>query len=145
MDAIEILKTEHKGAKGLMEQVLAAAGAKRKGLFEKLKGELEAHDRIEEEVFYPSVRSNPKAAGLPAADKKAHEAVEALLDKLHALSVDDSSWTGRFTDMQKQLLAHVADEETQYFVTIRSLFSAAEMETLGQKMAAAKKVLVKVG
>jgi hemerythrin superfamily protein len=145
MDAIEILKTEHKGAKGLMDEVLAATGAKRKGLFEKLKGELEAHDRIEEEVFYPSVRSDPKAASLPAADKKAHEAVEALLGGLHALPVDDGAWAGRFKDMQKQLLAHVADEETQYFVTIRSLFSAADLEALGQKMAAAKKVLVKAG
>jgi hemerythrin superfamily protein len=145
MDAIEILKTEHRGAKGLMVEVLAATGAKRKGLFDKLKGELEAHDRIEEQVFYPSVRSAPKAAGLPAADKKAHEAVEALLDKLHALPVDDGSWTGLFAGMQKQLLAHVAEEETKYFVTVRSLFSAAELEALGQKMAAAKKVLVKAG
>ena len=145
MDAIEMLKIEHRGAKGLMEEVLAASGAKRKGLFEKLKGELEAHDRIEEEVFYPAVLAKPKAAGFPAADKKAHKAVEALLDGLLTLPVDDPAWAGRFTTMQTQLLGHVAEEETKFFVAIRGALSPAELEQLGKKMATAKKELVKAG
>ncbi|HXB97212.1 MAG TPA: hemerythrin domain-containing protein [bacterium] len=145
MDAIEILKAEHKGAKGLMEEIVKATGAKRKQLFEKLMGELETHDRIEEQVFYPAVAANPKATNLPGADKKAHEAVESILASLHTLPVEDKAWITQFTSMQKQLLAHVSDEESKYFVLIRSLLTAAELTALGEKMKAAKKQLVKVG
>ena len=145
MDAIEMLKSEHKGAKGLMEEIAKATGAKRKQLFEKLMGELETHDRIEEQVFYPAVAANPKSASLPGADKKAHEAVEAILATLHSLPVEDKTWITQFSAMQKQLLAHVADEETKYFVLIRTLLSTAELIALGEKMKTAKKQLVKVG
>ena len=145
MDAIEILKSEHKGAKSLMEEIVKSPASKRKQLFEKLMGELETHDRIEEQVFYPAVAANPKSSSLPGADKKAHEAVEAILDTLHALPVDDKTWITQFTSMQKQLLAHVSDEETKYFVLIRTLLSTVELIALGEKMKIAKKQLVKVG
>ena len=139
MDAIEILKAEHVGAKTLMHDVLAAGGAKRRELFTVLKAELEAHDRIEEEVFYPGVQDEPRAADYSSSDKKAHLSVEDLLRGLSTLSVDDQSWTKRFHEMQRQLLDHIAEEETKFFVTVRSRFSSAQLESLGQKMAAAKK------
>jgi hemerythrin superfamily protein len=143
MDAIEILKAEHTGAKALMHDVLAAGGAKRRELFTKLKGELEGHDRIEEEVFYPGVQDEPRSADYGGEDKKAHRSVEDLLASLSTLSVDDQAWTNRFHEMQRQLVDHIAEEETKFFVTIRSRFSTAQLEALGQKMVAAKKGLVK--
>jgi hemerythrin superfamily protein len=145
MDAIEILKAEHKGAKGLMEEIVKATGTNRKQLFEKLMGELQAHDRIEEDVFYPAVAANPKCASLPSADKKAHVTVEALLARLQALPVDDQAWITQFTAMQRKLLAHVSDEETRYFVQIRAVLSTAELNALGEKMKASKKKLVSAG
>jgi iron-sulfur cluster repair protein YtfE (RIC family) len=144
MDAIEMLKKEHKGAKGVMEEIIKSSGAKRKKLFETLKGELGIHDRVEEQIFYPAVQNNAKAAGFPAADKKAHEAVEAALAALEKLPIEDKNWINSFKAMQTALLAHVADEETRLFVTIRTILSNDELMQLGDKMKAGKEKLVKV-
>jgi len=143
MDAIEMLKKEHKGAKGLMEEIINANGAKRKKLFETLKGELEIHDRVEETVFYPAVKNSPNASSFPAVDKLAHETVEAALANLEKQAVDDKSWLESFKAMQKALLAHVADEETRLFVTIRTILSNDELAQLGDRMKAAKEKMVK--
>jgi len=134
MDAIAMLEKDHKGAKKVLEEIAKSTGAKRKTLFTALKGELEAHDRLEEEVFYPAVQANPKAAGFALQDKQAHVAVEAALAKLASLPVDDLSWTPTFNAMKQQLLKHVADEETNIFVKIRKLLSTTELTALGEKM-----------
>jgi len=143
MDAIEMLKKEHKGAKALMEEIVSASGAKRKKLFETLKGELEIHDRVEETIFYPAVKNNPNASSFPAVDKLAHETVEAALASLEKQAVDDKSWIESFKAMQKALLAHVADEENRLFVTIRTILSNDELAQLGERMKAAKERMVK--
>lgn len=143
MDAIEMLKAEHKGAKNAMEQILTSPPAKIKGLFETLSKELETHDRIEEQIFYPAVRSHPKASGFPAMDKKAHLEVEAALAKLGKLPVESKEWIPAFKVMQEKLLRHVADEEINFFVAIRACLTAPELNELGEKMKNGKKELVK--
>lgn len=144
MDAIEMLKKEHKGAKGVMEEIIKLSGAKRKKLFETLKGELEIHDKVEEQIFYPAVQNNPKASSFPGVDKKAHEEVEAALAALDKVPVEDKNWITSFKAMQTALLKHVADEETRIFVTIRTILSNDELMQLGDRMKAAKEKMVKV-
>ncbi|HTB21820.1 MAG TPA: hemerythrin domain-containing protein [bacterium] len=144
MDAVEMLKNEHRGAKSLMEQIIKSEGPQRKSLFEKLKKELEGHDKIEEEIFYPAVLSNPKSSGFPAVDKQAHQAVEAALLHLENLSIGDKDWLGAFKTMQTQLLDHIAMEETSLFVTIKTILSGPELASLGEKMESAKPGAAKV-
>ena len=143
MDAVEMLKAEHKGAKAAMEQILRSPTPKIKGLFETLSKELEAHDRVEELIFYPAVQSHPKAATFPALDKKAHLEVEAALAKLGKLPVESKEWMPAFKVMQEKLLKHIADEETNYFVAVRASLNPTELNELGEKMKGGKKALVK--
>lgn len=138
MDAIELLKSDHQGAKKAMEGIEKENGPKKMAMFKALKKELEIHDSIEETIFYPSVRSNPKAASFPAADKQAHETVEKALARLALLPIEDKDWAPAFKAMQTKLLKHVSDEETNFFVKIRDVLSAAELNTLGDKMKAEK-------
>lgn len=143
MDAIELLKKDHAGAKEAMEEILKGSGTPKKELFAALKRELEAHDHIEETIFYPAVKSNPKTAALPAADKKAHEVVEAALAHLALLPVTDATWDAGFKSMQEKLLAHVKDEETNVFIKIRDVLSANELAELGHKIVLEKERLLK--
>jgi hemerythrin superfamily protein len=56
MDALELLKTDHKTVKDLFKKVEASKNDKQqKQLFEEIKMELETHTHIEETVFYPAV------------------------------------------------------------------------------------------
>ena len=138
MDAIDILKAEHKAAKKAMAEIADSFGVKRKKLFTALKRELEMHDDIEERVFYPAVQAHPNASAFPAMDKRAHQEVEAALAKLERLPVAATEWINEFKAMQKKLLAHVADEENRLFVIIRSLLSQLELDTLGETMKTTK-------
>ncbi len=143
MNAIEILMKEHVGAKKAMEEVSKSPLEARKKIFSALKHELEAHDRIEEEIFYPAVKAHPKAGGLGTTDKAAHVAVEKALAELDQLKVEDLTWTPKFNAMRKSLLAHVADEEGRLFVAVREVLSPIELNQLGEKMAAEKVKLLK--
>jgi hypothetical protein len=144
MNAIDFLEKDHTGAKKVLGQISASSGAKKQELFTALKGELELHDKIEEEIFYPSVLSHPNAAGLSAGDEKAHRAVEAALAKLAKLPIEDAAWTPAFNAMQASLVAHIADEEGDLFVKIRQAVSAADLEALGVKMSAKKESELKI-
>jgi hemerythrin superfamily protein len=138
MNAIEMLEQDHQGAKKVMEDILISSGTKKKQLFTALMHELEVHDSIEEEIFYPAVLSNPKTASFPAQDVEAHRSVEAALARLAKLSVEDPAWTPSFSAMRSALLKHVDDEEKVFFVKIREVLSAAELDALGVKMKSAK-------
>jgi iron-sulfur cluster repair protein YtfE (RIC family) len=138
MDAIDILKAEHKAAKKAMEEIAESSGDKRGKLFLALKQELEMHDRIEEQIFYPTVQSHPKASSFPALDKKAHQEIEAALEKLERLPVAAAEWLDDFKAMQRKLLAHVADEENRLFVIIRTQLSQMELDALGGTMKSGK-------
>ncbi|HTG17138.1 MAG TPA: hemerythrin domain-containing protein, partial [Blastocatellia bacterium] len=55
MDAIELLKKDHRKVAELFEQVEATEDEKKhRQLFEQIKGELETHAYIEEAVMYPA-------------------------------------------------------------------------------------------
>jgi hemerythrin superfamily protein len=54
MDALELLKTDHKMVKELFKKAEGNKNEKQqKQLFEQIKTELETHTHIEETVFYP--------------------------------------------------------------------------------------------
>ena len=57
MDALELLKTDHKTVKELFKKAEGSENKKQQlQLFEKIKTELETHTHIEETVFYPAVK-----------------------------------------------------------------------------------------
>lgn len=136
MDAIGMLEQEHKNVKLIMEEIAKSAGSQKKKLFETLKHALEAHDHLEEVIFYPSVLLSPKTEGLLKQDKKAHEVVEKALDQLASLPLESSDWTPIFNAMKERLLKHVSDEESNFFIKIREVLSATELVELGDKMKA---------
>lgn len=138
MNAIDFLEKEHKGAKKVMVEISVSSGAKRQDLFKALKQELEGHDSLEEDIFYPGVLSHPKAAALSSGDKAAHRAVESILATLDEMPADDPQWVPTFSGMRSKLEAHIADEEGNLFVKIRKALSPADLDALGAKLAAAK-------
>jgi hypothetical protein len=142
MDAIQILEKDHKGAKEILEEISKKIGPEKKKLFETLKHELEMHNSIEENIFYPAVQANPKAAGFSVKDNEAHEVVEAALIQLEELSVEDPGWTPLFMSMQDSLLKHVADEEGRMFVAIRNILTAQQLSELGRRMETEKELLL---
>lgn len=149
MDAIKLLKTDHKHVKELLRQLAdttSRAIKKRAALLDEIRVELKAHTTIEEEIFYPAFR----AAGNKSDDASMYfEALEEhraagdlVLPDLFSTPVDSEKFSGR-TNVLKELVTHHADEEeAEMFVRAKELFDKDELEHLGAQLAQRKEQLM---
>lgn len=64
MDAITLLKTDHRAVEALLKQVQdlsESAHAQRQELFRKIDKELTVHSKMEETIFYPALKQKAKS------------------------------------------------------------------------------------
>jgi len=149
MNAIQLLKDDHKKVRGLLaelEGTTARGTKKRTQLLATIGKELRVHTKIEEEIFYPALRE----AGEKSDDEKMYfealeehrAAGELVLPDLEKTAPDSEKFSGR-AKVLKELVEHHADEEEkEMFPRARKLLSAAELNSLGLRMAARKRELM---
>ena len=138
MDAITLLKNDHRNVEGLLEQLektTERADKTRTELFARLKTELTVHEIIEEEIFYPTLKQHPKAKEIVLEGYEEHDVVDHLMGELEALPVDDETWGPKASVMIENIQHHIEEEEGDMFVKARQVFDRAELEQLGTAMA----------
>src|SRR4030095_3801128 len=87
MDALELLKQDHKKVKALFEKVEGAKEAKeKKELFKQIKTELETHARIEEGIFYPAMEKLEELKDMVLESYEEHKQIKTLLREIDDLS-----------------------------------------------------------
>ena len=139
MDAISLLKDDHDKVKKLLaegEETTERAEKGRTELFAKLKEEMLIHERIEEEIFYPALKSHPKAKELVLEAYEEHHVVDEIMGELEETDPVDEQWAAKFTVMKENIEHHIEEEEGEMFKQARSVFDRAELEELGERMAA---------
>lgn len=149
MDAIALLKQDHKTVRAMLAELAdttTRAKKSRTELLQKIKTELEAHTTIEEEIFYPAF----KAAGEKADDNKMFfEALEEhraagdlVLPDLLRTDVSSDQFSGR-AKVLKELVEHHADEEEkEMFPRAKALMDKTQLQELGERMAKRKAELI---
>ena len=141
MDAISLLKADHDKVKDLLEDLEATTerGVQtRQELFSTIKGELTIHEIIEEEIFYPELKAHPKAKDIVLEGYQEHHVVDLVMKELEECPVDDESWGAKAKVMAENVRHHMEEEEGEMFKQARSVFDRAELEDLGERMAARK-------
>ncbi|HET7182905.1 MAG TPA: hemerythrin domain-containing protein [Candidatus Limnocylindrales bacterium] len=141
MDALTMLKTDHDKVKDLLEDLDATTerGVKTRGeLFATIKGELTVHEIIEEEIFYPALKSHPKAVDIVLEGYEEHHVVDLLMGELESLDVSDETWGAKATVMKENVEHHIEEEEGDMFKKARQVFDRQELEDLGERMARRK-------
>lgn len=141
MNAITLLKTDHDKVKRLLTELDSTterALKTRAELFATIKGELTVHEAIEEEIFYPELKAHPKAKDLVLEAYEEHHVVNEIMAELESTPVDDETWGAKATVMKENLEHHIEEEEGEMFTAARSVFGRAELDDLGQRMAARK-------
>ncbi|CAN5641558.1 hemerythrin domain-containing protein [soil metagenome] len=137
MDAISLLKEDHERVKKMLnegEETTERAEKTRAELFTRLKAELEIHERIEEEIFYPALKEHPKARELALEGYEEHHVVDQILAELEVTPVTDETWTAKFKVAKENLEHHMEEEEGEMFKAARQAFSRAELDELGARM-----------
>ena len=141
MDAIAMLKTDHDKVKGLLSELESTTerGVKRRQeLFATIKGELTVHEIIEEEIFYPALKSHPKAKDIVLEAYEEHHVVDLLMGELEALDVADETWGAKALVMKENVEHHIEEEEGEMFKQARQVFDREELADLGEQMAKRK-------
>lgn len=140
MNALELLKADHKTVKELFEKVEASENDKQqKKLFEQIKEELETHTHIEETVFYPAVTKIDELKDRVLESLEEHKQVKTLLREIDNLAEDSEKFEPKLKVLMENVEHHaVEEEEEQMFPKLRKLMSTEELEQLGQELEMAK-------
>ncbi|MGS0997235.1 hemerythrin domain-containing protein [Rhodanobacter sp. UC4451_H18] len=149
MDAIQLLKADHKKVKELLAELAKTttrAAKTRSELLAQIRVDLEVHATIEEEIFYPAFRK----AGTKDDAKMYFEALEEhraagdlVLPDLLDADVGSEQFSGRAKVLRELVEHHVKEEEEEMFKEAKKLLSAAELKALGARMEQRKVELAK--
>src|SRR3954454_19956054 len=134
-----MLKADHDKVKELLKQLESTTerGVKtREELFATIKGELEVHEAIEEEIFYPALKEHPKAKELVLEAYEEHGVVDMVMREIESVPVEDETWGAKLTVMKENVEHHIDEEESEMFRQARQVFERQELEELGERMAA---------
>jgi len=141
MNALTLLKSDHDDMKTLLEKAddtTDRAVKTRAALLHEIAVKLTAHEKIEEDIFYPALKSHPKAKDIVLEGYQEHHVVDLIMDELKDLDEDDETWGAKFSVMKENIEHHIEEEEGEMFTKARSAFSAEELDELGERMEAMK-------
>ena len=142
MDAIVLLKDDHKTVEKLFKEFEKAGGRAfktRQQLVQKIIEELTVHAYIEEEIFYPTARAAvPETTDHVLESVEEHHVVVWMLSELAGMDPADERYTAKVTVLIENVRHHVEEEEQDWFPTVRESMGRKVLQELGEKMSAAK-------
>ena len=143
IDAIALLKADHRKVEDLFEKFEKARDATRKkALAQEICTELCVHATIEEEIFYPACKGAVED-DLMSESYVEHDGAKVMIAELLASSPDDEFYDAKMTVLSEEIKHHVKEEERPgegVFAQARE--GDLDMEALGDRMAARKKELL---
>jgi hemerythrin-like domain-containing protein len=144
MDAVQLLEQDHDKVKEILEDLDSTTerGVKtREELFTKVKRELEVHESIEEEIFYPALKEHPKTKEITLEAYEEHHVVDMVMAEIESVPYDDERWGAKFKVMKENIDHHIEEEENEMFKQARQVFDDDELEALGEQTRVRKEQL----
>ena len=145
MDAVTLLKDDHDTLKKILNDLDSTTerGVKtREELFTRMRRELEVHEAIEEEIFYPALKEHPKAKELVMEAYEEQNVVDMVMAEIEDTPYDDETWGAKLTVMKENIEHHIEEEEGEMFPQARQVFERSELQELGDRMKARKDELM---
>lgn len=142
MNAFELLKADHEKVKKLLEKIAHASDkaiVTKEENFNKVVEEVKAHSKMEEKVFYPKLKENPKTRALILEAYEEHHLVDKLMSEVNKVDVGDEKWKAKFTVMEENLKHHIKEEEESLFPLVEEVLTEEEIEELGKELKEFKK------
>src|SRR5689334_2979284 len=142
MDAVALLKADHRKVEELFEKFEAARGTKQK-IAEQICMELMIHTVIEEEIFYPACTGKVEDANLVQEAYVEHDSAKVLIAEILAGGPDDDFYDAKVKVLSEMIKHHVKEEEKR----AEGLFAEAkeaglDMDALGEQLMTRKRELM---
>lgn len=140
--ATDLLRQDHNKVKGLFREFEDTEDEQeRMTIAKQVFMELDIHSMVEEEIFYPAIRSQDDPGGdmeetLDEADEE-HHVADLLMEELKGMRKADGKFAAKFTVLAENVKHHIGEEEAEIFP------KAAEkgqqyLQDLGSQMEARK-------
>ena len=139
MDAISLLKEDHRRFKKMLEEgdeTTERAVKTRKELLRKLVADLKIHERMEEEIFYPALKPFEKTNEIVLEGYEEHHVADLIVSELEKTDVSDERWAAKFSVLKENLEHHIEEEEGEMFKKARTVLKEAELVAIGEQMKA---------
>jgi hemerythrin-like domain-containing protein len=134
MKATNLLEKQHRKVEAIFKKLESGRSAPAP-LLRELADSLAAHMAIEQEIFYPAIRSLKE--DLVAESFEEHAVAELALKRLLSTAPSGDSFEAKVTTLKELIQHHVEEEEDDLFPAVEKKIEAARLETLGNEMKAA--------
>jgi hypothetical protein len=147
MDALSLLKQDHEHVDDLLRKFerMKEGDDRKQALLQEILEEVRAHAQVEEELFYPALRTlfeedgKEKEIKLIAEADVEHETVKWLMAELEGGSLQAERVDARVKVLGEYIRHHVEEEEGQIFRAAKR--SDLDLDELGRQMDARKREL----
>ncbi|MBK8302145.1 MAG: hemerythrin domain-containing protein [Chloracidobacterium sp.] len=136
MNAIELLKADHKVVAELFKKVEATTESEHPAIFAKIKAELDVHAHIEEVIFYPKLKAegNKELIDIVLEGIEEHRQVKMFLKEIAALVDDSEKFEPKLKVLIEDVEHHVKEEENEMFPLVTDQFESDVLDELGAEM-----------
>jgi hemerythrin superfamily protein len=141
MDAIRLLKADHREVESCFEQFDELGDEKEKqNLADKICLTLTVHAQIEEEIFYPAVRAEIDDNDLLDEAEVEHASAKQLIAEIESMKAGDALFDAKVKVLGEYVHHHVGEEEKEMFPECRD--SDLDLKALGETLANRKAELM---
>ena len=140
-DAIALLKADHEAVSQLFDEYEKTRSVTNKrALVSEICIALTVHAQIEEEIFYPAVKSALKDKLLVPEATVEHGGVKHLIAQLEGAEPDGEMYDAKVKVLSEYVKHHVKEEQNEMFPKAKA--SSLDMVDLGIRLAARKEDLL---
>ena len=140
MDAIELIKSDHRTADEMFTRFEQASDRAQKGeIMREIIAELSRHAAIEEAILYPAIRELvPDGEELVHHADEEHLEVKMVLAELERMSPDDAEFEEKAMSMIGDTRHHVSEEESEVLPALMRAATQDQLMELGRQLMEAK-------
>jgi hemerythrin superfamily protein len=139
MNAVALLKKDHRSVERLLERYRVATRGRR-AIVEEITRELSAHMAAEEKELYPVLRQAiENGPSLMRDAGKEHSEARGLLAELSRVEDGSFEMDAKVATLRGAIAHHVKDEEAEIFPKAERALGDARLNELGTRIARAKR------
>jgi hemerythrin superfamily protein len=143
-NATQMIRQDHKKVEGLFKKFEQTKGAQAKRrLAENAMAELEVHAALEEEIFYPAVKTEVDDGSMVQEAIEEHQTVKQLISELKRMEEANQEFESQFSQLMENVQHHVEEEENEMLPKVEE--SQLDLNSLGQQMAQRKQQMQNSG
>lgn len=141
LDAVAMLKSDHRKVEELFEKFEKARGRKAE-IAKDICLELTVHTILEEELFYPACREAGVEDSKIDEALVEHDGAKMLIAEIEKGGPDDEFYDAKVKVLSEQIEHHVKEEEEKSGVFAQAKSKGVDLEVLGEQMRARKREIL---